>query len=258
MKKETKSPITDNLLRTPGQSLDEEIDSVFNDKVIPYLLLSAMAFIVSVQEWLHFYSDYPPNPILYSILTFLTFFLTAYKIIQARKQLKNLRQGRDGEKAVAELLNFYREAKMKVFHDVIGDNFNIDHVVVSTRGIFLVETKTYSKPLKGKAEIIFNGKHLIKNNLPIGDSIMIQVTAGRTWLVNLIEELTVKKCNVQPVVVFPGWYVKMTNEFNSNIWVLNPKNLHEFINKKPEILSSEDVKLISNHLARYIKNKKTV
>jgi len=255
MKKHTKSPITDKLLRQPGQSLDEEVQRILDDKILIYLLFPSMFFLLATFEWYRWYSEMPPSPWLLTTLAIASIILSLFKIIPLKKKLSAMRQGSEGEKAVAEMLNQFREAKMKVFHDVIGENFNLDHVLVSVRGVFLVETKTYSKPLKGKTEIEFNGKALSVNNKFIGNDIVIQVTAGSKWLSSLIEDLTAKKIVVQPVVVFPGWYVKMTNEYKSNIWMVNPKNLGSFINKKNEVLSEEDVKLISNHLTRYIRTK---
>lgn len=254
MKKDTKSPITDKLLRQPGQSLDEEISNILDDQLIPYILAPVLFSVLAAYEWYRRYFETPPSPWTLTFMALAAIAYSTYKIIPLRKRIKAMRQGSEGEKAVAELLNFFREAKMRVFHDVTGDNFNLDHVVVSTRGIYLVETKTYSKPAKGKAEITFNGKTIFKNGQSIGDDILIQVTAGSKWLSDLIEELTAKKFTVQPAVVFPGWYVKMTNQYKSDIWVVNPKNLGGFINKKKEILSEEDVKFISNHLGRYIRD----
>lgn len=252
MQNNTKQPLTDNLLRQPGQSLDEEINNLLDNQVLVYVISSIFLIMLSIHEWYKWYLQKPPSPLIYTIMAIVVTVYSMYKIIPLRRYIKMLKQGRDGERAVAELLNFFREAKMKIFHDVIGDSFNIDHVVVSTKGIYLVETKTYSKPEKGNAEIVFDGNCLYKNGQSIGDSILIQVTAGRSWLSNLIEELTAKKFEVQPVVVFPGWYVKMPNK-KTDIWVLNPKGLSAWINNRPEVLSEEDVKLISNHLGRYIR-----
>ena len=252
--KDKKSPLKDKLLRTPGQSLDEEINKIIDDEVMTYVVASAMFVFITLFEWYRWYMEIPPSPLLFTFMTFLVILISIYKFISLRKKIKALKQGRDGEKAVAELLNFYREAKMKVFHDIIGENFNVDHVVVSTRGVFLIETKTYSKPEKGKTEIVFNGKTISKNGYIMNDDILIQVKASSKWLRELIEELTTKIVDVQPAVVFPGWYVQMTNEYKSDIWMLNPKNLDKFIMGRKEILTEEEVKLISNHLVRYIRS----
>jgi len=252
--KNNKSPLKDKLLRTPGQSLDEEISKIIDDQAMMYVVASAMFVFITLFEWYRWYMEVPPSPWTFTIMTLLVMVVSVFKIFPLIKKIKALKQGRDGEKAVAEMLNFYREAKMKVFHDIVGDNFNVDHVVVSTRGIFLVETKTYSKPMKGKTEITFNGQAIVKNGYTLNDDILVQVKASSKWLGDLIEELTAKKVQVQPAVVFPGWYVEMTNEYKSDIWMLNPKNLDKFIMGRREILSLEDVKLISNHLGRYIRS----
>ncbi|HHH72753.1 MAG TPA: NERD domain-containing protein [Sulfuricurvum sp.] len=252
--KKSKSPLKEKLLRIPGQSLDEEIRNIIDDQFLVYVLASIYFIAMAALEWIRWYTNNPPTPVIFTILAIIVTAYSIYKIIPLRKRLSALRQGRDGEKAVAEMLNLYREAKMRVFHDIVGDDFNIDHVVVSTRGIFLIETKTYSKPLKGKTEILFDGKKIVKNSYTFDDHILVQVTASKKWLEDLIEELTAKKVNVQPVVVFPGWYVKMTNEHKSDIWMLNPKNLDKFIMAKQETMTQEDVKLISNHLGRYIRS----
>ncbi len=252
--KDTKSPLKEKPLRTPGQSLDEEIEKIIDDKVMPYIMASSMILFITLFEWYRWYTSTPPSPWTFSIIAIFVIVLSVYKTIPLIKRLRALKQGRDGEKAVAEMLNFYREAKMKVFHDIVGENFNIDHVVVSTRGVFLVETKTYSKPMKGKTEITFNGQTITKNGYTLNDDILIQVKASAKWLRDLIEELTTKIVDVQAAVVFPGWYVQMTNEHKSDIWMLNPKNLDKFIMGRKEILTEEEVKLISNHLVRYIRS----
>ena len=64
---------------------------------------------------------------------------------------------------------------MKIHHDIIGDGFNIDHILISTKGVYLIETKTYSKPLKGKTEIEFDGLDFYHNGVKYNDNIQDQV-----------------------------------------------------------------------------------
>jgi hypothetical protein len=59
--------------------------------------------------------------------------------------------GRDGEREVAEYLDNLTRRGNYVFHDIPANGFNIDHIVVSTHGIFTLETKAYSKPEHGDA-----------------------------------------------------------------------------------------------------------
>jgi len=55
-------------------------------------------------------------------------------------------------------------------------------------------------------------------------------------------------------VAIPGWLVKMTNSNDSGIWALNPGGLPTFLNNQQEVMSLEDVQLVSNHLSRYIRS----
>jgi hypothetical protein len=250
-----KSPLKDKPLRHAGQSIDEEINRIIDEEGVPYISTSVLLIVIAGFEWYRWYMNTPPSPLIFSVMAILFTTFTAYKIIQIRKRLKKLKLGRDGEKAVGQYLESFRSANgIKVFHDIKGENFNIDHVVVSTKGIYIIETKTHSKPIKGKAEILFDGKQLLFNGADYGDRIIIQVKAENKWLSELIEELTARKFPIQPVIAFPGWFVKMTNSNDSGIWALNPRGLPTFLNNQQEVMSLEDVQLVSNHLSRYIRS----
>ena len=53
---------------------------------------------------------------------------------------------------------------LKVYHDIPGNNFNIDHVVVGPNGVFAVETEGRSKPNRGRgqsdATVVYDGRSL--------------------------------------------------------------------------------------------------
>jgi hypothetical protein len=252
--KNKKSPLKDRPLRNAGQSLDEEIEKRFSEQVAMYAFGIMIFLYVIAMEWYRWYLDLPPNPVWITIFTLPPVIFFIYKLIKEKKEINLLKQGRDGEKVVGQYLEGLREDGMKVHHDIVGDNFNIDHILISTKGVFLFETKTYSKPIRGKTEIEFDGLDFYFNGNKYDNNIQVQVSASSAWLRDIIKELTVKTVDVKPVVVFPGWFVKMTNKHNSNIWALNPINLKAFIKKEKEVIREEDVQLISNHIARYIRS----
>jgi len=124
----------------------------------------------------------------------------------------SLRLGRDGEKVVGQYLEGLRANGAKVFHDIQGQNFNLDHVVIARSGIYVIETKTYSKPESGRPVIVFNGQSLKINGLPENDKSITQVTAAANWLRSELKESTGKQFKTKPVVVFPGWFIESTSE----------------------------------------------
>jgi len=48
-------------------------------------------------------------------------------------------------------------ALLRSRRDVVGDGFNVDHVLIGPAGVFTVETKTHSKP-RGDARVVFDGE----------------------------------------------------------------------------------------------------
>ena len=63
-------------------------------------------------------------------------------------------------------------------------------MLVAPSGVYIIETKTYSKPDKGEARIIYTGDTLIHHNGFKDDKPLIQVKAGANWLKQLIKEST--------------------------------------------------------------------
>jgi hypothetical protein len=172
------------------------------------------------------------------------------------KQVKFIKQGRDGERAVGQYLENLREKGHRIFHDLLGDNFNLDHVIISRKGIYVIETKTYSKPVKGRPIIGFDGEKLEIKALGIQTKPISQVSAASNWLKHILLETTGKKFSIRPVVLFPGWYIEPTEQGKkSPIWVLEPKALPSFIANQPDIISQEDMMFVSFHISRYIRTK---
>lgn len=147
-----------------------------------------------------------------------------------------------------------RKDGFDIFHDIIFDGFNIDHVVISKYGIFCIETKTYSKPEKGEAKINYDGNTVVVNGYS-ANAPVIQVKAASKTLQELLEQSTGKKFTVKPVLLFPGWFVESkNNEAMLDVWALNPKAFKKFIQNQNESLSADDTKLAAYHLSRHVRS----
>lgn len=250
-----KSPLKDNPLHNPAESLDKEIDKVINEEALVYLLICGFFILFTFLEWHRWAFDVKPNPILWTILTLLVIPYCTYRIFAVRKRVKRLRLGRDGEKAVGQHLESLRESSAKVFHDIPSKGFNLDHVVIAKSGIYVIETKTYSKPESGAPKIIFDGQKLRLSSGVTTDKPVIQVQAACSWLSDLLKQSTGKSLPVKPVIVFPGWFIEPTSEAkNSDVWVLNPKGLPTFISNSADRLSTDEVSMAAYHLSRYVRS----
>ena len=253
MNAENKSPIKDKALRHPGQSLDEEMAKIVDEEGIQYVLLAVLSTVLALFEWYRWYFSLPYKPELYSVIAVIAVIYSFFKILKIKKKLKVLKQGRDGEKAVGQYLEFLREDGCKVFHDLIGEGFNVDHVVISTNGIFTIETKTYSKPAKGKPVIRHRGDHLLINDGFKNYDVVIQANAEAHWLRSLLKDISGKAYSVRPVVVFPGWFIENETS-DKGLWVLNPKALRVYINNGQPQLTPQEVQFLANGLSRHIRN----
>ena len=133
----------------------------------------------------------------------------------------------------------------------MGEDFNLDHVVVCTHGIYAIETKTWTKPWP-KATITVSGDQLLVAGKKPDRNPTDQAAAAAKWLERLLEESTGKQFKVRGVVVFPSWFVEQPSPRGS-VWVLEPKALPKFIAQEPESIIASDVALAASHLSRYVR-----
>ena len=250
----TRSPLKAPALRNPGESLGDEIHRLQSEDVSSYIAWGMIFVLLAALEWLRVFFKIPPKPIPFTIVALATSTIAVVKIFQIRRKVRNLRQGREGEKAVGQYLEKLREKGFQILHDVPGKNFNIDHVVIGQSGIFVIETKTISKPKSGKPIIEYDGAEVRVDGFTPDRNPIMQAKALTGWLRELIKESTGRDFAVRPVVLYPGWYVSHQPK-GAEVWVLNPKGLPAFLDHEQKTISPEDVFLVTYHLCRYVRNR---
>jgi hypothetical protein len=163
--------------------------------------------VVALLEWYRWFTQAPPHPILYSIMAVILIVIAVFKFAVIRSRVADLNLGRKGELVVGQLLEEARRLDYQVFHDIVGRDYNIDHVLVGPGGIFSIETKSVSKPRRGKTEVHFDGEKVLINGIQPDRDPIVQCKAQARELRNLIAEMTGRKYAVQPILVYPGWFV---------------------------------------------------
>jgi hypothetical protein len=247
------SPLKAKPLRLPGESVDKEIDRWINDATVGPFFGAGSFCVVAFIEWYGYFTHSPRRPILFSLLAAVALIYAIWRFFVIRKKVRELKQGRDGERAVGQFLELLRQDGAKVFHDVPGDGFNLDHVVISTQGIYAVETKTWSKPWP-HAKVLVDGDSLKVAGQEPDRNPVLQVTAAANWLEKQLLLSTDKRFMVRGVVVFPGWFVEQRSP-RGDVWVLEPKALPAFIRSAPEMITPSDVALAAFHLSRYVRSE---
>jgi hypothetical protein len=135
-----------------------------------------------------------------------------------------------------------------VLHDLIGDDFNVDHVAIGPGGVFAIETKTWRKPTDHDAQIDYDGTRVTveghdRNADPVGQA---------KALSDFIRDLLRKNCGrvtfVRSVVLFPGWYVNEPSP-TPEVWVLNPTRFLGYVANEMERLRPDEIAFFSERLA---------
>jgi len=150
--------------------------------------------------------------------------------------------GLRGEQLVGQALDRLSSRDFQVFHDFeVKENgkksWNIDHIVVSTAGIFAIETKMRRKPQKtGENEqahkVVYDGKRLNFPSPLQPDSLSIEQALGNAhWLSKLLSRKNAADIPVIPVLILPGWWVE--TKARGEVAVLNPKMLENFFDRRP-------------------------
>lgn len=254
--KNLRLPFTQNLLRSPGQSLLKELNHINQELMIHlvFLIFTPVYAYAAYISYLYFGKEHF-NTAELSLVCLFPFILICFSLYKMTKYLgrrRLLRLGYDGVVAVGQdLTQLYREG-YDVYHDFPADNFNIDHIVIGLKGIFAIETKAPSKPTTKNrlqdATVEYNGRVL---QFPKGrDSKTIeQANRQAEWLAEWLSEAIGEPVVVRGIVALPGWYVKRTSA--EGIPVVNPKqfaSLFKYI--QPRMLPEETIRRVIHQLEK--------
>lgn len=247
-----KSPVEDKLLRPPGFSLMERLE-ILQDKVldrgfltVAFCALAGGLIPPAANAWsalpLKYGLFFCSLPVICG-LTGLALALWTFKTFISST---NVKLGLRGEQATAEALHIACDAGFRVFHDLqAGPNWNIDHVVVGTKGVFMIETKARRRrhPISGRREdeVVFDGESLI---FPFGRNTKAapQAEKNRNWLSDYLSKMTAEAVPVEAVIALPGWTVTGQGFL---IKAMNCDSLVKYLrNQKIDKISPDQVKRI--------------
>jgi Nuclease-related domain len=252
-KDQKRSPLDRSMpMRAAGQSItDEIIVATDNNFIVPYFA-AAISVIIAVMEWIRYFNNSKPSPYLYTFLAVIACAFATYKILKLKENLKQLKLGRDGERVVAHYVEELRAYGFTVFHDVPSGDANVDHIIIGTKGIFTIETKTMQKPLRGDCKVSVSKGGIYANGSELPRNPLIQARAQANWLKNFLAESKFD-VKVWPVVAFPGWYVEKFDSLAEKAWVIEPKQLQPKIERQSDRYSPEQVSAMVSALRSYIR-----
>lgn len=170
-------------------------------------------------------------------------------------QMLNFRLGYMGECMVAEELEKFRLSGWKVLHSFSFNAENtsyhtgdIDHILISDRGVFCVETKALrvhhvigGKKLSFHKGAIWTakGKKLDRPD-PVKQA-KRNAMRLRKLLKDNISEITSSPI-IRSIIVFPGWYVEEERQDDEvYVYVLNHERIGQLLEQQPEQVLPESV-----------------
>jgi hypothetical protein len=254
-----RSPIKDGeLQRQPGQYLrDKSFD--LSVGYIGWLVMAIGAIVLAFLEWLLYFTKEPRHPWVVTTIAVVVVLVALWRGKIFFRDVSNYKLGRDGEIFVGQLLEGLRSSGFVPLHDVPckqdGKKFNIDHVIIGPKGIFAIETKTWSK--EGVQNTIdFTNDSLMKNGKAVGVSELTQSQMNGKWLKELLRKRTGEVYGVFPILTFPKWWIA-TNASNSTeqkygVMLLSSNGIGKYLEKYPDILNPEQVSKLVVVLSAYV------
>jgi hypothetical protein len=247
-KRKSRPSVEGPLRRLPGQSIREEWERLFDDKVMGYFFAFGVTWLFALWQWIYKWSGAKPNPEFATVVAILVTIYCAYRVWRLRPEFRNLNLGEKGERRVSEVLQKLRGRRYVTFDDLVLNGVNIDHVVVGPAGVFAIETKAYSVFGNGLAGIAANGElHL--SGKPALKDVLKQARTSAAFISAELKQWIGREIWVTPVLVLPGWRIHPPKGETTAV-VLNQETISEFFNRLPEKLTATQIHEICSHLDR--------
>lgn len=248
-------PITEKLLRPPGESLRRRLAEMDLDllQAVLIVIVQPLWFLLIVIILAKAHLGLNPLQVLIigGIAAVIGFTWATARLLRIVDQVRKYNLGFHGERAVGEEINRLMRDGCYVFHDLPMEPYgNIDHVIVAPSGVYAVETKTRRKrkapPGKKDHVVFYDGDTLeyphCRDSHGLQQSKQ-QADRLRVFLTKAVGETV----NVKPILTLPGWFI--TNRVKPEIPVLAPKGIRSAVlNGSSQTLSAQQMQRIVHQI----------
>lgn len=223
-------PITAKLLNGPGEQLRKMIENE-DDEIVSGLLVLVLVVPYFLAVWALQHVE--PAQLRFGLREGF-FLLTASimvvwgirKVLVHGKRRRQMNEGLIAELFTAQELNRLMGQGCQVFHDVPGEGFNLDHVVIGPSAVYLVETKSFRKPPRGAGadhfKVGYDGSQLRFPDFFTSEPIE-QASRQAAWLSQYLQRSLGRSVPVVATVALPGWWIEFGKARNApEVRVFNP------------------------------------
>jgi hypothetical protein len=229
-KEARRDPLTSELLALPGAQLQQKVASSNEDLGIRYLAgvltCTLLGEIILLRHISVDISALNTHDYVFLVGSLAAAGWTCWEMVRVVRAKRTFFQGLRAEMATAQEVTAALMGNQRLLNDVVGDGFNIDHVVVSPAGVFAIETKSRRKLAvgNGSPKVSYDGKSLKFTDWTETEP-LTQAARQAQWLRGYLQKATGQSYAVQPVLALPGWFVEQTARLGPNdVRVINPKN----------------------------------
>lgn len=184
---------------------------------------------------------------IFSLLLMLFIGLRLMRIIDSKNMMLLVHESRMATRRVLDPL---LKEHYRVFHDVVSDQFSIDHLVVGPKGVFAIQT--HAKPVSANKQrsddriVTYNGRELFfpkGSDHGIVEDAQMNAEKLSQWLTGQTEEPVA----VRAIISLPGWKVRRTS--SEGMPIVNPKQFASlFEHIQPWQLPASTIESIARRL----------
>ncbi len=242
-----------NVYRIPGKNVSKFRNRILQSRGMPFLTMLLIfeaaigfiaGFVFALKPLLPFHAFLKKYWLLVEFLLVISFGGLYWWHKSILRDLESVYSGRKGEEEVARLLAEL-PPDTYVIHDLwIPDVGQIDHIVLSPRGIFVIETKNH------RGRVTYDNGRLLLNGKPLRKNPLDQVKATSAALSHLIHrEIGIREF-VKPVLCFNRAFVEVQG-YTQNVWVTSGKGLIPYLLSFPERLPQSALTKVLSLLLRW-------
>ncbi len=221
-KKNRFSAMTETMLRSPGYSLNNQLQDKKDQLLEPILTLCFLPYLFT-----HLLKDVSfETRIVAAVLLLVPIVWALRKISHLYQDIRKLKFGLEGVVYTGQELNHLMRTGAWVYHDIPYNYGNIGHIIVSKAGIFTVETEAVSTPMNDRgvndAKVIVKDGSLVFPHFTTAEPIE-QAKRHARQVRKFLFEKTGVKYPVVPTIALPGWSVVNSDKSRKGFLVVNPK-----------------------------------
>ena len=237
----------------PSNGQDKIVRAQFEQYLRPYILIIGMLCALLVLEVYRWYTQSPPLPGVFLGLFLVTLTYSVYRIHEYKDHFHFLRLGKNGEPEIAAILKTFSEnTDSAIYKDVKFGRDKVDYLITNKAGVYLINLINWHAPVNNEAIINYKEEEILLNGYRPDANPLLALKHITHWLDGKLTKSTNQPVLVQPIIVFPGWFVK-TPDTVTTVKVMNPRELSGYLQSRRNVLSGNDKTLLDYQIGKFIK-----